>query len=142
MKVHYYVLSFVLCVVLIAHDVQSLNEDYSNSNAKQMADGLHALLYELGSPVRITVLVCWRLGNLKLLKSKTNTQLRCLEFRYSMLRAFHSSKIGNRQYLMGIYDENYDYLPFQVQDEHHEMIVMDVNCIGNMYQLIEQASLN
>lgn len=32
------------------------------SNVIDAADGLHALLAEIGSPVRISVLVCWKLG--------------------------------------------------------------------------------
>lgn len=45
-----------------------------------------------------------------------------------MLRAFHSNKVASRQYVMGVFPDSYDYLPFGAQDEHHELIVMDFNC--------------
>lgn len=55
-----------------------------------------------------------------------------------MLRSFHSNKVANRQYVMGIFSDNFENMPFGAQDEHHELIVLDVNCNQNLGILINQ----
>lgn len=55
-----------------------------------------------------------------------------------MLRAFHSNKVANRQYVMGIFPDNYENMPFGAQDEHHELIVLDLNCNENLERLVNQ----
>lgn len=55
-----------------------------------------------------------------------------------MLRAFHSNKIASRQYVMGIFPDNFENMPFKAQDEHHELIVLDVNCNQNLEHLINE----
>lgn len=50
----------VFCVT--ENHVRAISEENLYSKVRDAADGLHALLAEIGAPVRISVLVCWRLG--------------------------------------------------------------------------------
>lgn len=58
-----------------------------------------------------------------------------------MLRAFHSNKVANRQYVMGIFPDTFDNMPFESQDEHHELIVLDINCKENVQLLVNKVGI-
>lgn len=57
--------TFVIFIILVFNKYQAKQIGAENflSKVSDAADGLHALLAEMGSPLRITVPVCWRLGN-------------------------------------------------------------------------------
>lgn len=54
------------------------------------------------------------------------------------MRQFHTTQIGNRDYILGIVKDDFKYFPITVAEEHQEMIIIDLKCKENLLNLLNQ----
>lgn len=54
------------------------------------------------------------------------------------MSAFQSNAIAHRSYVIGVFPDDRDHFPFELIDEHHELILIDLSCRKNIEQLIMQ----
>lgn len=115
----------IAIVYISPHRTDCTALHFDRNKAADLSKSVNILLTQIISPVRVNALVCW----------DTETSL-------LFANTFRGDELADRPKVLGIFADNIKHFPFHINDEHHEMIIIDVNCGEGLDAFIEQVNID
>lgn len=135
---------FRLVIFLCIHNIGATSLiRFNRTKTIELSDSLNKLLLEIARPMRVSALVCWDLGKLPIRKLCSMISIffcTIPETAHTFANAFHGSEQQPSKYqphLLGIFPDDIRYFPYDVDAEHHEIMLIDLACSENAKQLIQ-----